>query len=234
MQTAVEFDTEDKKGLKLIFDQLLNKDESEACYEFFIHLNSIQSQIRKIVEEKIGPQGSEDDSLDFEEGDNKSGLRKSFEDFGKFSEKVEELKQKANERKAQLEQQGGDEFAFFSDEEWKTINDELESVAKQLEASGSSISNFEQRELPIILGGTFDTIIANPNDSSQDVHSYYYHGFRDAFRRYMTDYISRGRDADNAEIRMAFNKLKGDLHNIDPSVNLVRFEDFMNEIRSTV
>ncbi len=234
MQTAVEFDTEDKKGLGLIFDQLLSKDESEACYEFFIHLNSIQSQIRKTVEEKIGAQGSEGDNSDLENADNKNGLRKSFEDFGKFSKQVEVLKQKANDRKEQLEQQGGDEFAFFSDEEWSRINDELETVAKQLEASGSSISDFEQSELPIILGGTFDTIIANPNDSRQDVHSYYYHGFRDAFRQYMTDYISHGRDADNAEIRRAFNKLKMDLGNIDPNVNLVRFEDFMDGIRDAV
>ena len=85
------------------------------------------------------------------------------------------------------------------------------------------ITEFEQSQLPTILGGTFDSIVANPNDNSQDVHSFYYHGFRDAFRKYIVDYVSRGRDADNAEIRMAFNKLKNDLHNIDPSVNLVRF-----------
>ena len=97
----------------------------------------------------------------------------------------------------------------------------------------SAIAEFEQSQLPIILGGTFDTIITNPNDAGQ-VHSFFYHEFRNAFRKYMVDYVYRGRDADNAEIKMAFNILKSDFQNIDPSVNIVRFEEFMDDIRSAV
>jgi len=201
MQTAVEFDTEDKKGLGLIFDQLLNKDESEACYEFFIHLNSIQSQIRTEVT-KIIPKVDDNNKVE-DPSTNKLKVRefegkKVFEIYGG------------------LLREGGNGDQGFKD---------------QVE---SEISQFEMGQLPIILGGTFETIIANPHDAKQDVHSYFYHGFRDAFRKYMIDYASQGRAADNGAIRTAFEKLKHDLNDIDPSVKIVEFEEFMDKIRAAV
>ena len=173
-----------------------------------------------------------DDSKEDENGGGE--LRKSFEEHIELTKQISEINQRRENREKELAQQGKDEFGFLSDHEWMAITSELENAKAQIGEIESMLSHFEINKLPIILGGTFDLIVANPHDERQDVHSFYYHGFRDAFRQYMADYVSRGRDADNAEIRMAFNKLKGDLHDIDPSVNLVRFEEFMDKIRASV
>jgi len=133
-----------------------------------------------------------------------------------------------------LLEKSGDEFGFLSDERYIEIRDKVQHTQNQINEVSQQIADFEQRELPKILGGTFDSIVANPHDHSQGVHSYYYHEFRDAFREYMAEYVSKGRDADNGKIKMAFNKLKMDLRSIDPSVNLIKFEEFMDKIRATV
>lgn len=96
-----------------------------------------------------------------------------------------------------------------------------------------AIIRFEINQLPVILGGTFDTIVTNQKDDGK-IHSFYYHEFRDAFRSYMVDYASHGENANDFQLMIAFNELSIKLQKIDSNVNIVTFKEFMDGIRNAV
>jgi len=112
----------------------------------------------------------------------------------------------------------------------KENNRESNELKDEIEAA---IIKFEINKLPIILGGTFDTIVSNKKDDGK-IQSYYFHEFQNAFRSYMIDYASHGLDADDFQLIEAFNELSIKLQKIDPSVNIVTFNEFMDGIRDAV
>lgn len=243
LMSSEPLSSEDKKKLKPILEQKLHTEEAETFYIVLTNINAIASQIREKMKAKEADDEQPEIEIVNQEEDGKippwlidetdngwhpaepepdpdqavANIRIDQDALAKNKLKVGEF-------------EGKEVFEIYGSllKEGAQADPEFKN---QIE---SAIAEFEQSSLLIILGGTFDSIIANPHDDRQEIHSFYYHGFRDAFRKYIVDYVSHGRDADNAEIRMAFNKLKNDLHNIDPSVNLVRFEEFMDGIRSAV
>ena len=233
----------DKKKLKPILEQKLHTEEAETFYIVLTNINAIASQIREKMKAKEADDEQPEIEIVNQEEDGKippwlidetdNGWHPAEPepdpDHAVANIRIDQDALAKNKLKIG-EFEGKEVFKIYEGllKEGANVDTLLKSTIE------GALHLFEINNIPVILGGTYESIVVNPNDEEVAVQNYFLNVFKVACRNYMMDYASRGRDADNAEIRMAFNKLKSDLGNIDPSVNLVGFEQFMDGIRSAV